>query len=193
MKIISWNVKGLRSPNKRIKILRYLKRLRPDIAFLQETHLAEEDFHRLAKLWVGQVLGSPSTQGKAGVITLIHKNFPHTLISHDNDSDGRESHTVLSCGGEEIHLYNVYGPNGDNRTFFENLGIKLQNTRSGAIVLAGDLNTVLSIKEDRKYEAGRDPPETPRARDQVLPLFLDITGLRDGWRDFFLSGTSVLV
>lgn len=37
--LISWNVKGLRSPHKRGTILRRLKKLRVDIAMLLETHL----------------------------------------------------------------------------------------------------------------------------------------------------------
>lgn len=46
-------MKVLKSPNKRMKVLRFLKKYTPDIVFLQETHLAEADFGRMAKLWVG--------------------------------------------------------------------------------------------------------------------------------------------
>lgn len=47
--ITSWNVKGLRSPNKRTKILRHLKKLDTDVDLLQETHLAAADYFRLKK------------------------------------------------------------------------------------------------------------------------------------------------
>lgn len=81
MKVFTWNVKGLKSPNKRMQTLRHLKRLRPDVAMLQETHLWVEDLQRMHKLWVGTVYGSPAKGGKAEVITLIHKNFPHTNLT----------------------------------------------------------------------------------------------------------------
>lgn len=76
MKIVSWNVKGLRTPAKRLKILRHLKRLKMDIALLQETHLKSPDFQRMKKLWVGTVLGSDASNRRAGVLILIHKNLP---------------------------------------------------------------------------------------------------------------------
>lgn len=44
--------RALGLPKKRMKILRHLKQLKPDIALLQETHLPKEDFSRLQKLWV---------------------------------------------------------------------------------------------------------------------------------------------
>lgn len=34
LKVISWNVKGLRSPHKHMKILRHLKHLQVDVAIL---------------------------------------------------------------------------------------------------------------------------------------------------------------
>lgn len=36
LNIISWNVQGLRSPNKRLRILRHLKRLKADVALLHK-------------------------------------------------------------------------------------------------------------------------------------------------------------
>lgn len=76
MKVVSWNVQGLRSPRKRMAILRHLKHLKADIEILQETHLSAEDFSHMRKLWVGQVFGSLAVRGKAVVPLLIHKNLP---------------------------------------------------------------------------------------------------------------------
>lgn len=63
-----------------MQILQHLNRLRPDVAFLHETHLKSEDLVRLKKLWVGSIYGSPAIDGNAGVITLIHKDFPYKLL-----------------------------------------------------------------------------------------------------------------
>lgn len=189
MKIISWNTKGLRSPNKRIKILRFLGKYRPDVVFLQETHLLEADFSRMHKLWVGQIYGSPAAQGKAGVITLINKNFAHSLLSHTHDSEGRESIVKLMHEGTELVLCNIYGPNGENRVFYDNLGVKLRSIPSGSLIMGGDLNTVLSPGEDRQgHEIMGRPPTQSRPSDRVLPSFLRVTGLRDVWRETHPEG-----
>lgn len=113
MKIVSWNVKGLRSSNKRMKILSFQKRYHPDIVFLQETHLTEADFYRMNKLWVGQTYGSPVVQGKAGVLTLYRRIFliilcPMKIIKRV------ESPSWWLSGGREFTLCNIYCPNGDN-------------------------------------------------------------------------------
>lgn len=60
--LTTWYVKGLRSPTKRTKIVSHLKKLKTDIALLQETHMGEQDFHRMRKGWVGEVLGSPGKE-----------------------------------------------------------------------------------------------------------------------------------
>lgn len=57
---ISWNVQGLGSPQKHLKVLRQLGHLKTDLALMQESQLREEDFHRLKRHWVGELLGSPS-------------------------------------------------------------------------------------------------------------------------------------
>lgn len=117
MKVVSWNVKGLQSPHKRMAILSHLKRLKTDIALLQETHLPLEDFNCIRKLWVGQVYGSALVKGKAGVIILIHKILPCEIISVENDEDGRVVILKLRLFSREWVLSNIYAPNSPSKTF----------------------------------------------------------------------------
>lgn len=188
MRVLTWNVKGLRSPNKRTKLLRFLKRYRPDVVFLQETHLELSDFHRVAKFWVGQVYGSSSVQRKAGVLTLINKSFSHSVISHTSDAEGRESILVISREGKTTALCNIYGPNGDNSSFYQNLGVTVRGLSADMVILGGDLNTVLSPSEDRRPDRDSRLTQTIRSRDKVLTPFLDFTGLTDAWRDAHPEG-----
>lgn len=118
VKIVSWNIKGLRSLHKWMKVLRYLKRLQPDVVFLQKTHLKTEDFQRMNKLWVALVFGSSAVGGKAGVFTLIKKHFPFDLKSQRSDTEGRISHIAIKHREISVSLYNIYGPNDDNKAFF---------------------------------------------------------------------------
>lgn len=102
MKVTSWIVKGLRSPFKRLKILHHLKRLKTDIALLQETRLTPPDFHCMRKLWVGNVLGSSSLDHKAGVIILIHKNLPYKVLFVHTDNQGHFISIHMKLGNREL-------------------------------------------------------------------------------------------
>lgn len=183
MKVVSWNVKGLRTPNKRMQVLRHLKRLRPDVAMIQETHLREGELALMKKLWVGSVFGSASRGNKAGVITLVHKQLAHSLVSHECDEEGRMSHLVIDHSGERWHIYNVYGPNSDNKDFFRNLGTLVGQTRSDFTLVGGDFNTVQHPSEDRKSDAQSGGGTSHRVTDTVLTPFLRDTGICDAWRD----------
>lgn len=48
--IISYNVKGLNSPIKKKKILLQLKHFKCQVAFLQETHLSDDEHLKLKKI-----------------------------------------------------------------------------------------------------------------------------------------------
>lgn len=47
LKVISWNSKGSRSHNKRMQNFENLKRLRANVALLQETYLAADNLSPL--------------------------------------------------------------------------------------------------------------------------------------------------
>lgn len=80
VKIILCNVKGLRSSSKRASVLCHLKRMKADVAELQETHLRREDFVMMRKQWVGHVFGSPAVERKAGILILISKSLLCSIL-----------------------------------------------------------------------------------------------------------------
>lgn len=116
MRITSLNMKGIRSPIKRLKILHHLNRLKTDIALLQETHLKTPDFVRMKKLWMGTALGSEVVGRKAGVLILIHNNFPCEII--DTDDQGHFITAKLRLGNKDLQISSVYAPNSPGQSFF---------------------------------------------------------------------------
>lgn len=108
LRIIFWNVKWLSSPNKRMQILRHLKRLRADVVLLQETHLPTDDLPRLRKLWVEEVYGSLAIGRKAGVAILLQKNLRHTIRDIRADSTGCKITLHLSLASKDIAITNIY-------------------------------------------------------------------------------------
>lgn len=72
-RLVSWNVRGLNGPVKRTRIFTHIKKLKTEIAFLQETHLRIGDHNRLRKAWVGQVYHSSFNHRARGAAIIIHK------------------------------------------------------------------------------------------------------------------------
>ena len=52
VKFVSFNVNGLNGPVKRKRVLTYLKKLKIDIAFIQETHLTPLEHRKLKRDWI---------------------------------------------------------------------------------------------------------------------------------------------
>lgn len=129
LKVVSWNVKGLRIPNKR----RHLKQFNVDIALLQETHLSSQDFFRMHQSWVGHVMGAAVNNRSAGVLMLMRKNLPCTILTQDHDnSTGRWSHVSIRVGNSVLELWNVYGPNVDNKPLLDLLASRLSTIPSSS-------------------------------------------------------------
>lgn len=79
VKLITWNVSGIRACPKRNAVLSYLKAQRADIMVLVETHLTGQLLMTLKKPWVGwvyqahwvyQVLHTANSRGVAVIILL---------------------------------------------------------------------------------------------------------------------------
>ena len=73
VKVVSWNINGCGNPVKRKKVLSYLKLHQTDIAFIQETHLKDEEVKKFKRDWVGHVFYSFFSNKKNGVLILVHK------------------------------------------------------------------------------------------------------------------------
>lgn len=75
----------MRGPVKRAKIFAHLKKLKTEIAFLQEMHLVTSDHMKLKKSWVGQLYHSKFNTKARGTAILIHKNVQFTLNESISD------------------------------------------------------------------------------------------------------------
>lgn len=76
VKLLSFNVNGLNGPIKRKKVLMYLKKLKIDIAFIQETHLTPLERRKLKRNWIRHVVASSFNSNARGVAVLINENTP---------------------------------------------------------------------------------------------------------------------
>lgn len=181
MNVVSWKVKELQAPHKRLAILHHLKQLKTEIALLQETNLSLEDFNRMHKLWVGQVYGSASVKGKAGVLILSHKNLPYEVLSGESDENGRVVIIKLKLFSRECILSNIYAPNSPSKPFFQGLTSRLAPYIHLSLLVGGDFNIVMHLLEDNSQgTASTDTPSQPA--NTPLMHFVDGLQLVDLWR-----------
>ena len=144
-KIISQNVRGLRTNKvKRKTVFEYLKE-KGDIAFLQETHCTTE----IEKSWNDEcgcdTYFSNGTSSSRGVMIMISKKLDIDVTEQIKDSDGR--FLMLKCiiQGTKIVIYNVYAPNNKNEhlTFMNDIKTQLNSLENDTyeyMVGGGDWN-----------------------------------------------------
>ena len=116
MKIISWDVNGIRACHKN-GFLEFFDRVRPEILCLQETkaHVEQLDEVLIHPFNYDSFWSSASTRkGYSGVVTFTNlpvENVEHGINIKKFDDEGRFIVTQI----HDILLYNVYFPNGAAR------------------------------------------------------------------------------
>jgi exodeoxyribonuclease-3 len=168
MKILCFNINGLRARIHQLSevVLRHA----PDVIGLQETKVADEQFplediHRLGyeAVYHGQ-------KGHYGVALLFRTRPLATscgFTSDGEDSQRRLVKATFNAPGGDIHIYNAYFPQGENRAhpqkfpakaaFYREMLQTLQREHapSDRVVVMGDMNVAprdidIGIGEDNR-------------------------------------------
>ena len=109
MKLISWNVNGLRAVLKK-NFLEFIDSERPDILCLQETKCTPDQVEQLWPRHYTTYWNSAQKKGYSGTAIFTKerplKVEPHIGVS-EHDNEGR----VLTAEFKEYFLVNVYVPN----------------------------------------------------------------------------------
>lgn len=109
MKLISWNVNGLRSVLRK-NFLEFLEAEQPDILCLQETKCRPDDVEQLWPVSYTTFWNCAEKKGYSGV-AIFTKTRPLKVVPHlaipEHDQEGR----VLMADYAEFFLINVYVPN----------------------------------------------------------------------------------
>ena len=109
MKLISWNVNGLRSVLKK-NFLEFIDSERPDILCLQETKCTPDDVEQLWPAHYKTYWNCAQKRGYAGTAIFV-KDQPWSVVPHigivEHDQEGR----VLTAEAGDFYLVNVYVPN----------------------------------------------------------------------------------
>lgn len=150
MKIISWNVNGIRACHKK-GLVNFVHTEKPDIFCIQETkaHIdqVEEEAKKLTREF--SYWSSAVRKGYSGTATFVDKAPEKTLFGigiPEYDSEGR----IVMTDHGAFDLYNIYFPNGgsgDERHNFKqkflkdlNLHLKEKLATGREIIVVGDYN-----------------------------------------------------
>jgi exodeoxyribonuclease-3 len=157
VKIVSWNVNGIRAILKK-GFLDWLGQERPDVLCLQETKAAEDqvaapDHVRIAELGYQTYWHTAERKGYSGVATFCrHKPL---FVTRGVPFERGEGRVIVTEHGD-LTIYNVYFPNGrqrDDGPDLERLAFKLEFYREllavaeeereagKSLVISGDWNT----------------------------------------------------
>lgn len=151
MKIVSWNVNGIRACYKK-GLMDFLNTEKPDIFCVQETkaHIDQVETETRTLRWEHSYWSSAQRKGYSGVATFTHTP-PANVQYHfnsipDYESEGR----IVMTDHGHFDLYNIYFPNGGSgierhnfkQQFLKDLNLhlkeKLQTGRQ--VIVVGDYN-----------------------------------------------------
>lgn len=195
MKIISWNVNGLRSVYKK-GFLEWFEKINADIVCLQETKAQKKQLTPdLIKLEnYHSFFNSAQKKGYSGV-AVYSKNKPRVvkrkLGMKRFDSEGR----LLELEYPDFTLVNLYMPHGSRQK--ENLDYKLEcykylfknleKVKNKKIILIGDFNIAhKEIDLARPKQNKNNVMFTPQERKQIDKLIK--LGFIDSFRKFHKRG-----
>ena len=177
LSIMSMNCRGLRDQFKRKDVFNYLRNLKADIYFLQDTHFIHSDENLIRSQWGFDHFSSYGTNNSRGVSILLNSTFDFKLIHSDHDAQGNLVSIDISLMDEmSITFVNIYGPNTDEPDFYNMLNDRIQNCASDHVIVCGDWNVVQNYDLDC-YNYSRQ--NNPRARQIIKQI-----DMIDVWRSY---------
>ena len=153
MKIISWNVRGLGSFEKRREVCQLVREKNPLIMCVQETKLSVIDVNLCKSMWGGDLVDfsfQPSVGASGGIVTMwdtrevevwSSMSFEHVLVISRCFVKTRRQFTV----------FNIYAPCDSVRqqVLWNDLSSRLQKNSEMNVCLCGDFNATQSVEERR--------------------------------------------
>ena len=110
-KLLSLNVRGIRSAKKRKALFMWLNERKYDIIFLQETYCTVEVEDTWRTQWQGKLFSSHGTNHSCGVMVLVRSDLDFNLKSVEVDVQGRYVLVEADVQGSNFLFVNVYAPN----------------------------------------------------------------------------------
>jgi exonuclease III len=177
-KVASWNVNGLNNPVKRSRVMAKMRREKPQIIFLQETHLSKDEHEKLKQFgYKNTFYSSFKTGHKRGVAVLLHNSLNFELVKEIRDSEGRYILVQGRIENNMTTLISVYLPPQSDPKLMKTVLELIASESQGTLICAGDFNTVIN-REDTSNNKRTVSPQ-----NKILRKGLEEIGLLDVWRE----------
>ena len=117
--------------------------------FLQEVHCTKEKESLWTSEWGFTAFFSSFSSASAGVCILFNNNFQFEIIRKFFDQEGRFIIIDMKIDNKILTLVNIYAPNNDNPTFFQNLIDRILSFECEEVIMGGDFNLVMDVQKDK--------------------------------------------
>jgi|SRR5690606_29951334 len=190
MKLVSWNVNGLRACVRK-GFLDYFKEVNADIFCVQETKLQEGQIN-LELDGYYQYWNYAERKGYSGT-AVFTKQQPLSVKYGLGDEDSQSEGRIITMEFEEFFLINVYTPNSqrdlarlDVRLEWEDALFEhvIAHDRMKPVVLCGDLNVAHNEIDIRNYKSNYGNSGFTEEERGKMTRFLD-AGFVDTLRYFY--------
>ena len=138
---------GLSDLVKRKKMYHFLHDNGSDIIFLQELHSSKKSQKIWRSQWGGQMYFSHGQTNAQGVAIMLKKNIDCKVIKVTEPVQGRIIKMLIEYCEQKIMLMNVYAPNEQDTEFVEKMFQECENSDYDQVILGGDLNVTLDVKD----------------------------------------------
>lgn len=144
-RVLSWNVNGLLDKVKHTAILKYARRITPDVLLLQETHLMGNHCPILARQGFDRVwhLGFSSREA-----FLLRHSLTFTLVHTISDPQGQFVTLTGTLGNATINLVSLYIPPVTLEPTLRATVEVISSLLQGLTVIGGAFNAVLEPTKD---------------------------------------------
>ena len=122
LKIVSQNLRGIRTKEKALKFVVELERHSPDFYVCIDTHLNEESNTYLKNIVKGYDIHSNLVVNESrGVSILVRNSLDIEILDKSMDRHGNVLALKFKHDNNDIVLVGSYGPNRDSPNYFEDL------------------------------------------------------------------------
>lgn len=178
MKILSWNIGGMNSPQKRSKVFHYVKKFSANVICLQETHIKEKDIRLLKNRKLGNEYISANEKKKNGVVFYVDNRLKAKIAF--KDKEGRYLGLEVTLQNGKCLMVGIYAPLDKKDQFYTNLNEELSKVNYEKTLIMGDWNGVVNPEIDRKSER-----KIKKTQGKLPKAFKELTEeqtLQDVWR-----------
>ena len=145
LKLLSFNTQGLGGIKKQKYVFQYLNDKNFDIYCLQDTHFTLSQEMHIRNRWEGNCYFSPAPQSNA---ILFSKKVDCKIHKHKHDAEGNFLILDMTVCDKRLSLVNIYGPNKDDPSFYENVLKCITEMENDTYIICGDFNLTLDQNMD---------------------------------------------